>query len=183
MKFFLYARTAQTISVFFDLHSIIFFACQAASIFIQFTVVKEIWNFPKSIDTTDKSHLLVLLMAKCVIVGIWIMAVRIGGGDGLATAGIFWYNDEELENPEKFWLSEITRGLNCQRNNAENDIVFVLGCLFLGVSGVPLSLLYGFAVTRLVHNLAYLLHIPQPVRALSWSVGMFFAGKLMLQFF
>lgn len=179
MSYFLYARSVQTVFVFLNLPSIFFAATQFTSIFIQFTIFHDIWSFPAKIDISDKSHLLVLIIAKSVFVGVWVSIVRLFS----AKTGKFWFNDAELENPEQFLDSEATRGVNCQRNNAENEAVFVLGCLFLGVAGVPLSLVYGFFVTRFVHNAAYLLHVPQPVRALSWAAGVYLTVKLLVLFF
>ena len=142
MKYFLYARTAQTAVVFFDLPSILFGVTSIASVYVQFLVCHDLWDFPKSVDISNKQHLLVLIMAKSVFTGVWVAIMRISGGDGLASAGAFWFNDDELVNPEKHWGSEVQRGINVQRNNAENENVFVLACLILGVSGVPLSLIY-----------------------------------------
>lgn len=179
MSYFLYARSVQTVFVFLNLPSIFFAATQFTSIFIQFTIFHDIWSFPAKIDISDKSHLLILIIAKSVFVGVWVSIVRLFS----AKTGKFWFNDAELENPEQFLDSEATRGVNCQRNNAENEAVFVLGCLSLGVAGVPLSLVYGFFVTRFVHNAAYLLHVPQPVRALSWAAGVYLTVKLLVLFF
>nr|XP_054759778.1 microsomal glutathione S-transferase 1-like [Lytechinus pictus] len=97
--------------------------------------------------------------------------------------------DETFANEEDYALStkkdrrpvfnhpRIERIRRCNLNDLENIVPFVIiGGLFAVYSGAPLTTIIWhyriFVGSRFLHCIAYLLPLPQPIRALCYGVGL-----------
>jgi len=170
MNYFLIARTAHSLSVIISFPKLITFACYSASIACYFAIFFA-WQLHSKFNYTRKTHLLVALITKVIIVGIYQQIILLGSGGP---------TDEELASPEKFKKSENTRIANCLRNDCENVVSTVLLILAIRFVNIPHQLILVYAVCRIAHTVVYLGHFPQPSRALSWLIGVVFAFRIAM---
>ncbi|KAJ7987981.1 hypothetical protein DPEC_G00318890 [Dallia pectoralis] len=81
----------------------------------------------------------------------------------------------------------VERVRRCHQNDLENIVPFVVIGLLYALAGPELSsaLLHFrvFVGSRLCHTVAYLLPLPQPSRALSWTAGLVTTGSMAYQVF
>ena len=87
---------------------------------------------------------------------------------------------DQMLNPENHLNDENVRMVNIQRNDAEVALVFASMVMVVGVDSVPYDWVYYFVLSRICHTVAYVLHLPQPARALAWIPGVYFTCKVIL---
>lgn len=81
------------------------------------------------------------------------------------------------ENAKKYLRTDpdVERVRRCHLNDIENIIPFIFISFFYSISGVSLSTatlhFRIFFASRIFHNIAYLVPLPQPCRALAWLTG------------
>lgn len=171
-ELFLYARTGYSLIAILGLPEILSFVAYFAGVWFQIQLLLS-WNFQKKFDIHRKSHLLVGLAAKVMICGV-IQKLY------FLVKGRFGPSLEELEHPEKHTETEITRISNLLRNCCENVVCVLCMITVVRFVNIPHQFIYHFAIARTAWTLVYLLHVPQPSRALCWMAGLVYGIRMAM---
>jgi len=175
--FFLYCRLANTAGIILGLPNMFKMACFGGSAFF-FMKLACPWDLCKDfVGSFEKAEtLLVVLVVKHVLVACLEQVCNLLNGG-------FDLSRQQVVHPEKHLEDENVRMVNIQRNDAEVGLVFATMLMVIGIDQVPFDFVYYFVISRCCHTLAYVLHIPQPARALSWFVGVYFTVKVIMMAF
>ena len=171
---YLFFKCSETLVVFFkgpNIAKVAFFLVSTMVCFhlIEYSLLdNKSENYEISLKTSNNYFLLMVLCMKTCIIPIVTQVYRIFNFSLVSS-------DEELANPEKFTNTNIRRSENLEKNDAENVHLFLLAVLMIGVENMPENVVYWFVGSRIAHTLAYLIHVPQPIR-----FGSYFFGALMV---
>jgi len=177
LYFYLYSRVANHASILFGLPNGLKMVTFFGSIFYASKFVCP-WDlcgdFLGAFGKVET--LLVVLMAKGLLVACIEQVYNLFHGQ-------LDMGRDQVLNPTRHMNDENIRMINIQRNDAENALVFVSLLLLKGIENVPFNYIYYFVIARCVHTAVYVLHVPQPARAISYFVGVYYTFKVFMMFF
>ena len=180
LRFYVLARTAITLSNVLGLPHIFQMAGYFAGLYFLVPLFTKSINLNRAFTDYDlllssKNYMLIILILKNQIIGVLEQFYNL-------IRGQFDIHRNQLINPENHYNDENVRAINIQRNDGETVLTFLTLIAVLKFS-VPVAVIKYFFIARMVHSLVYVLHVPQPARALSWFVNIYGIYQVLMMYF